>query len=79
MDDTYISSQIGAAKVTIEQAFIESFGSEYNPASGFKIPEKAMLENGSKEAAMPLKSNLNKAAIYGIRATTLKLPGERHE
>ena len=65
-DDTYISPQIGAARVALGQALIEGFGMEYNPRKGYQLLEKAALVNGSREAAAYLTAHREEAQVYGI-------------
>lgn len=65
-DDTYISPQIGAARVTLGQALIEGFGTEYDPRKGYRLLERAALDNGSREAAAYLTAHREEARVYGI-------------
>lgn len=65
-DDTYISPQIGAARVAMGQALIEGFGMEYDPRRGYRLLEKAALVNGSREAAAYLTAHREEARIWGI-------------
>ena len=65
-DDTYISPQIGAARVAMGQALIEGFGMEYDPRRGYRLLERAALENGSHEAAAFLTAHSQEARIWGI-------------
>jgi len=80
-DDTYISPQIGAARVALGQALIEGFGPEYDPRKGYRLLEKAALANGSREAAAYLTAHREEAHIYGIDAGRTKylLGGEAEE
>ena len=80
-DDTYISPQIGAARVALGQALIEGFGAEYSPRKGYRLLEKAALENNSREAAAYLTVHREEARIYGIDAARTKylLGGESEE
>ena len=65
-DDTYISPQIGAARVAMGQALIEGFGMEYDPRRGYRLLERAALENGSREAAAYLTAHREEARVWGI-------------
>jgi hypothetical protein len=65
-DDTYVSPQIGAARVAVGQALIEGFGMEYDPRRGYQLLERAALENGSREAAAFLVAHQQEARVWGI-------------
>ena len=71
-DITYIEEQVGIAKETLGHALIEGVGREYAPEKGFKLIEKAAVEHGSKEAALFLNMNKDKAKAYGIDAAKTK-------
>ena len=72
-DDTYISPQIGAARLALGQALIEGFGMEYDPRRGYRLLERAALENGSREAAAFLTAHGEEAQIYGISPARIAL------
>ena len=72
-DDTYISPQIGAARVAMGQALIEGFGMEYDPRRGYRLLERAALENGSREAAAYLVAHSCEARVWGIAERRLEM------
>ena len=72
-DDTYISPQIGAARVAMGQALIEGFGMEYDPRRGYRLLERAALENGSREAAAYLVAHSKEARVWGIAEKKLEM------
>lgn len=72
-DDTYISPQIGSARLALGQALIEGFGMEYDPRRGYQLLEKAALENGSREAAAFLTAHREEARIWGIAERKLAM------
>lgn len=78
-DDTYISPQIGAARVALGQALIEGFGAEYSPQKGYRLLEKAALENNSREAAAYLTAHRDEARIYGISPTKIQFLTEEQK
>lgn len=78
-DDTYISPQIGAARVALGQALIEGFGTDYDPRRGYKLLERAALENGSREASAFLIAHHAEARIWGITEGKLALLAQREE
>ena len=67
-DTTYIDKQVGVAKMTLGQAYIEGFGDEYDPMKGYKLIEEAAIRHGSQEAAMYLLQNKDTAKVYGVNA-----------
>lgn len=67
-DTTYIDKQIGVAKMTLGQAYIEGFGAEYDPMKGYKLIEAAAIRHNYTEAAMYLLQNKDTAKIYGVNA-----------
>lgn len=71
-DTTYIEEQVGVAKETLGHALIEGVGREYSPEKGFKLIEEAAVEHGSKDAALYLNLNKEKAKVYGIDAAKTK-------
>lgn len=67
-DTTYIDKQVGVAKMTLGQAYIEGFGDEYDPMKGYKLIGEAAIRHGSQEAAMYLLQNKDTAKVYGVNA-----------
>ena len=67
-DTTYIDKQVGVAKMTLGQAYIEGFGAEYDPIKGYKLIEDAAIRHNSAEAAMYLLQNKDTAKVYGVNA-----------
>ena len=67
-DTTYIDEQVGVAKMTLGQAYIEGFGDEYDPGKGYKLIEAAAIRHGSQEAATYLLQNKDTAKVYGVNA-----------
>ena len=67
-DTTYIDKQVGVAKQTLGQAYVEGFGMEYDPMKGYKLIEEAAIRHGSQEAAMYLLQNKDTAKVYGVNA-----------
>ncbi len=78
-DDTYISPQIGHARVLLGQALIEGFGSEYDPREGYRLISQAAFENDSKEASAFLVAHGESAIAYGISPSIIKYLGEQKE
>ncbi len=78
-DDTYISPQIGAARLALGQALIEGFGAEYDPKRGYRLIERALLDNGSKEAAVFLSANRQAALAYGVHPSSIPVLQESGE
>ena len=70
-DDTYISPQIGAGKLALGQALIEGFGMDYDPRRGYRLLERAALENGSREALAYLAAHREEARLYGLRSAEI--------
>ena len=67
-DTTYIDKQVGVAKMTLGQAYIEGFGDEYDPMKGYKLIEEAAIRHNSTEAAMYLLQDKDTAKVYGVNA-----------
>ena len=67
-DTTYIDKQVGVAKMTLGQAYIEGFGDEYDPLKGYKLIEEAAIRHNSAEAATYLLQNKDTAKVYGVNA-----------
>lgn len=62
----YIGEMSATAKFMLGRCIAEGYGSEYNPAEGFRQILKAAGKSGSREAAQYLIEKREEAAAYGI-------------